>query len=313
MIRLITSFVGVGMMGLFLLSCDDVIDPTLKNAEPVLVIDAWLTNKPGKQQIRITKTQPYFESVLPPGVSGAAVQVVDENGLVYTFTESGQTGLYEWTPVGTEVFGQEGLDYELAVVVDGETFVATSRMGRVPEIDSITFFREEATQFTDEQFQAEFWSVDVEGEGDSYWIRAYKNGQLLNKPSEIITAYDAAFSKGGNFDNANFIVPIRRAINPFDEDPADDSKILSPYVVGDSVYVEINAVTEAAFNFLNEVRIQTDRPGGFGELFSTPLANVSTNITNTATNGSKVVGFFNVGTVSGLGRKFTSLDDLSEK
>lgn len=295
---------------LLLIGCDDVITPTLKEAQPILVIDAWLNNKPGKQQIKLTRSQPYFENVLPPGVSGASVSVVDQNGKAFVFVEGTKKGVYEWTPTGSEVFGQVGLRYNLAVVINGETFAAESRMGRVPAIDSVTFFLEEGGQFGEDQYQAEFWATDPAESGDSYWIRAYKNKQLLNKPSEIITAYDAGFSKGGNFNGVPFIAPIRRAINPFDED--ENEEIKSPYAVGDSIFVEINAVSEAAFNFLNEVRIQTDRPGGFSELFATPLANVSTNISSTRTNGSKVVGFFNVGQTAGKGRKFKSLDDLSE-
>ncbi len=69
-------------------SCDEVINPELEEASPVLVIDAWLNNAPGTQQIFITRSQPYFESVLPPGVSGATVRVSDENGKIYTFSES---------------------------------------------------------------------------------------------------------------------------------------------------------------------------------------------------------------------------------
>lgn len=303
--------VGVSLSPL-LFSCEDVINPTLERAESVLVIDAWLTNKPGKQQIVLTRTQPYFENILPPGVSGATVKVTDQNGKIYSFNESTKTGVYEWLPATNEVFGSVGLRYNLSIIVAGENFVSESVMGRVPVIDSVTFFKEDATQFTDEQYQAEFWSTDPLESGDSYWIKTYKNGQVLNKPSEILTAYDAGFSKGGNFSGITFIAPIRRSINPFDEDPNDKNKTKSPYIVGDSIYVEINAVTEASFNFLNEMKIQTDRPGGFGELFATPLSNVSTNITNANAKGSKVVGFFNVGAVSGLGRKFKSLNDLSE-
>jgi len=240
------------------------------------------------------------------------VNVTDQNGKIYSFNESTKTGVYEWVPATNEVFGSVGLRYNLSIIVAGENFASESVMGRVPVIDSVTFFKEDATQFTDEQYQAEFWSTDPLESGDSYWIKTYKNGQVLNKPSEILTAYDAGFSKGGNFSGITFIAPIRRSINPFDEDPNDKNKTKSPYIVGDSIYVEINAVTEASFNFLNEMKIQTDRPGGFGELFATPLANVSTNITNANAKGSKVVGFFNVGAVSGLGRKFKTLDDLSE-
>lgn len=290
-------------------ACEDVINPDLQPASPVLVVDAWLTNQPGPQSIKLTRSQPYFESVLPPGVSGASVTVVDQLGTTYTFNETESRGVYTWVPPAGEVFGTIGYEYDLTVIVGGETFVAESKMGQVPAIDSITFFVTEGGQFIPDLYQAEFWAKDPLEPGNAYWIKAYKNGQWLSKPSEIITAYDAGFTKGSGFNGIDFLPPIRRAINPFDE--ADDGSIKSPYVVGDSVFVEIHAVTEAAFNFLNEVSIQTDRPGGFSELFATPLANVDTNLKNTNPNGSPVLGFFNVGAKSGLGRKFSSLDEVT--
>lgn len=292
-----------------LYSCEDVINPQLESAEPVLVIDAWINDLPDSQKVILTRTQPYFQNILPPAVSGATVTITDQNGTVFSFLED-KPGEYVWVPSGNDVFGTIGLNYTLSVQTNGETFVAESRMGRVPVVDSITFFVQEGNQFIDNLYQAEFWAKDPVETGDAYWIKFYKNGIQQNKPSEIITAYDAGFTKGGNFSGVEFIPPIRRAINPFDTDEND--QLLSPYQIGDSVSVQIHAVTEAAFNFLNQVAIQTDRPGGFSELFSTPLANVSTNIRNTNTNGSKVVGFFNVGAVSGLGRKFNSLDDVTE-
>jgi len=289
-------------------SCEEVINPTLEEAGPVLVIDAWLNNAPGPQKIYLTRSQPYFENVLPPGVSGATVNVTDENGKIYSFTES-EPGVYLWEPAVNEVFGAVGLKYDLSVKAGTETFVAQARMGRAPAIDSITFFLQPGGQFFDDLYQAEFWSTDPLEPNDAYWIKTFKNSEQLLKPSEIVTAFDAGFSKGGNFNGVTFIAPIRRSINPFDEN--EDGGFKSPYVVGDSVYVQIQSVSEAAFNFLNEVRIQTDRPGGFSELFATPLANVETNIVNINASGSKVLGFFNVGAVSGLGRKFSSLDDVS--
>lgn len=290
-------------------SCEDVINPQLESAEPVLVIDAWINNLPDSQKVILTRTQPYFQNILPPTVSGATVTITDQNGTIFTFLED-KPGEYVWVPVGNDVFGTLGINYTLSVQTNGETFTAESRMGRVPVVDSITFFVQEGNQFIDDLYQAEFWAKDPVETGDAYWIKFYKNSIQQNKPSEIITAYDAGFTKGGNFSGVEFIPPIRRAINPFDADEND--QLLSPYQVGDSVSVQIHAVTEAAFNFLNQVAIQTDRPGGFSELFSTPLANVSTNIRNTNATGSKVVGFFNVGAVSELGRKFNSLDDVTE-
>lgn len=290
-------------------SCDEVIHPELEKADPVLVIDAWLNDAAGAQQISLTRSQPYFENSLPSGVSGAVVTVTDQNNKVYPFGES-KPGVYQWTPIGNEVFGQVGYTYRLSVQVGSEIFISEAKMGGAPAIDSITFFLEPAGQFFDDLYQAQFWATDTQNPNDTYWIKTFKNGTQLLKPNEIITAYDAGFSKGVDFNGVEFIYPLRTAINPFDQDK--DGKILSPYALGDSVYVQIQAITEAAFNFLNEVKIQTDRPGGFSELFATSLANVSTNITNTNGNGSVVLGFFNVGAVTGFGRKFKSLDELSE-
>ncbi|HLZ15498.1 MAG TPA: hypothetical protein VKQ08_00565, partial [Cyclobacteriaceae bacterium] len=118
---------------------------------------------------------------------------------------------------------------------------------------------------------------------------------------EINIAYDAGLSAGGDADGVEFLPPIRRKITP---DNSGVSGNPSPYLPGDSVYVEINSITVATFNFLNEVMVQTNRPGGFSELFARPIANVSTNVKNVNPNGSTVMGFFNTAAVSGRGQRF---------
>jgi len=290
-------------VGMLISSCEDVINPELERADAVLVVDAWLNDKPGQQLIRLTTTQPYFESLVPPGVRNATVEVNDvTSGVVYRFFENpGAAGDYQWTPSGNEVFGTVGHRYELVVRVGSEEYRASSRMGRVPPIDSVTFTFQPATQFFPEGFLAEFWATDPVGPGDTYWIKAFKNGVFLRKPSEITVAFDAGFSEGGNFDGVTFITPIRSGVNPNDVDANGDP--LPPYVPGDSLWVEIHSITRAAFNFLNAVVVQTDRPGGFSELFATPLANVGTNIANTRPGGPPAIGFFNTASVSGKGRR----------
>ncbi len=291
-------------------SCETVIDPKLESAEPILVVDAWINNKPEVQVIKLTRTQPYFENKLPVGVGGAQVRITDNTGKEYTFSEAA-AGEYAWQPAAGERFGDTGLIYTLEITVNGEKYISNTLMGRVPPIDSITFRLEEGNQFIDDLYLAEFWAVDPPERGNTYWIKTYKNQKLLNKPEEINLAYDAGFSRGGNFSGVNFIAPIRTAINPFEQD--ENNRFKSPYIVGDSLYVELHSLSEASFDFMTQLVIQTNRPGGFAELFSTPLGNVSSNIFNENPKGKKAVGFFNVASVSGLGRKFASLDDVMKK
>ncbi|MBA4057698.1 MAG: hypothetical protein C0490_23490 [Marivirga sp.] len=297
----------IGLLLLFF-SCDDIVNVDTGTADPILNIDAWINDKPETQTISLTFSQDYFDNEnLPEPVSGASVIVIDREGRQYIFREdvAAADGSYRWTPQDGETIGSPGSSYTLTVIYGEERFVATSAMGRVPAIDSLTFSRQENMGFQSDEdfFRGEFWSTDPLGKGDTYWIRTYKNGSLLNKSSEINVAYDAGLTSASEFDGVTFITPVRTGINANDLD--EDDMPVSSVNPGDSIYVEIHSITEASFNYLQEVITQTDKNGGLSELFtSTPLANVSTNIVNQDGNGSPVVGFFNVASVSGLGKKF---------
>lgn len=290
-------------------SCEDVVFPELEPAPPIYVVDAWINNRQEPQVVRLMRTQPYFDNSIPPGVAGASVTIEDDLGNTFAFAESA-AGSYVWTPPVNGSFGEAGRTYTLTIVTStGETLTSETRMNPVPVVDSITFNKQQGNSFVDDLYFGEFWGTDLAPVGDAYWIKTYKNGQLLNRPSDLNLAYDAAFARGSDFSGVAFITPIRTGINAFDE--AEDGSILSPLALGDSIYVEINSLSDASFDFLTEVMIQTDRPGGFGELFATPLANVSTNLKNQNPNGTAVVGFFNVASVSGNGRRFKSYDEIS--
>ena len=160
---------------------------------------------------------------------------------------------------------------------------------------------EKGNSFFPDSYFGQLFATDFTGLGDTYWIKTWKNGTYLNKPSEINIVYDAGFSAGGDIDGLVFIQPIRDGVNPFEQDENDE--FISPYAPGDTIYAEIHSITNDTFTFLNQVIIQTDRPGGFGELFSTPLANVPSNITwNNESNALPAIGYFNVAAVtSGTG------------
>ncbi|XOV92475.1 MAG: DUF4249 domain-containing protein [Bacteroidota bacterium] len=72
----------------------------------------------------------------------------------------------------------------------------------------------------------------------------------------------------------------------------------------DSIYLELHSISPEAWFFLVRGQQETARPEGFGALFATPPANLPTNII--ADTDVNVIGFFNVASVSTLGRKLTS-------
>ncbi|MDH5598362.1 MAG: DUF4249 family protein [Cyclobacteriaceae bacterium] len=287
-------------------ACEFTIDPTLENAEKIIVVDAWVNTKMERQEIKVTRSQPYFENTFPSKISGGVVTVTDlDDGTIYNFQEG--TDSYYWDPVGTP-FGTVGHNYRLEVVVDGETFESYSTLGRVPPIDTMMFHYNPKDAFVPQEYYiAEFVATDPVGFGDAYWIKSWKNGMFLNKPTEINISVDGGFSEGQAIDGQIFNLSLRRdIINPYDQNPNKETEILPPFIVGDSIYLEIHSITIPTYEFLWNVYFQTARTGGFAELFATPLANVPTNITNINTNSTtNVAGFFNVSSVSSAGLKLT--------
>ncbi|MFZ9044337.1 MAG: DUF4249 domain-containing protein [Cyclobacteriaceae bacterium] len=286
-------------------SCEKEIFPDLNQPFELVVIDAWLTDKPGPQQIFITRSQPYFENEFPEKVEGAIVQVISSDSVVYNFSENDSA--YTWTAADSCSFVEVGQSYFLFVEVDGQQHSAFTTVGVVPEIDSVRYNFEEAIPnfIPEDHYLAEFYARDPEGLGNAYWIRGWKNGEPLSKPSEISIAFDAGGSPGAAVDGVQFIQPIRQSLNPFDQEEAGNL-FNPPYLLGDSVYIEIHSISAEAFFFLTEVATQTNRAGGFAALFAQPVANVSSNIFNLDQNSTtKAVGYFNVAAVSSAGLRLS--------
>jgi hypothetical protein len=285
----------------FIMGCEDIVEVDVKDAPPAIVIDAWINDKRETQTIKISSTQGYYDNNEPIGIPGAEVVITDSKGGVFEFRDT-FNGDYVWNPSASNFEIEDyGTTYNLEIRLNGTTYTATSSLNRVPNVDSIKFtFKEEQSVFQPAGYYAEFVATDFKGPGDTYWIKAFKNGALLNNPFDLNIAYDAGFNAGGNIDGFVFIQPIQDGVTPLN----DELDAIDPYVLGDSLYVEIHSITNEAFYFLQEVQIQTQRDGGFDEVFAEPFQNVGTNITAQSTNGeAKVVGFFNVSSVSGRGMK----------
>ncbi|MEO0341399.1 MAG: DUF4249 domain-containing protein [Bacteroidota bacterium] len=278
-------------IGLFT-ACEDPIDVPSDFEESQLVVDAWLTNVPAPQTIRLSQSIDYFGGGQPPVVSGATVQVCnDSNNECYTFEEV-REGEYIWTPGGEQTLGQVGDDFTLSIEVDGNSYTSVTDLSRTTRIDSIGLTFEEESLFFEEGFFAEVYAFDPAGRGDTYWIRAYKNDTLLNRPAENTVAWDATFDNGADIDGTYFIPPIRGSINPLDDDGA-----LVPYLPGDEIYVEVHSISEEAFRFLNIAIEQINNEG----IFAVPLANSIGNVTNVA-SGERVLGIFNIAEVASVQR-----------
>lgn len=264
---------------LVLNSCTTVIDAKLDTGPIQLSVDGTLTDVPGQQTIRLTRTAAYFDNGQPTPATSATVSVSDDAGKTYSFSDPDNDGYYVWQPTGKDTLGHIGRTYQLTVAYQGDTYRASSTLNRLPPVDSIIFVKRKLNPLSKtEGYRAEFYAVDIAGGVDYYRVRFFRNGQLQNKPANIITSQDGGF-RGSNTvtDGLTFIAPIRRSVNPD-----------SLYALNDVVKVELQSLTSDAFDFWQSLRTQITNGG----LFATPAVNVPTNIINTNATGRKATGFF---------------------
>jgi hypothetical protein len=283
------------LAALTLTSCEDVIDLETATGTPQLVVDGWLTNQAGQQNITLTWSGAYFDNNAPKPVLGAVVTVTDDRGKVYNFEDADGDGKYVWGKTNTDTLGHVGRTYSLKVVNGTDTFSAKSELKRVPTVDSVVY-RHEKWPFEPEKgpregYIAQFYARDIDGVGDTYWIKPVIRGKaVVDKGENISIAYDAAFGAGAPSDGLIFILPLRESITTD-----------SLYSAGDQVGVELHSITYEAFEFLKQVSEQAANGG----LFATPIANVRSNVINADPNGPKALGFFSTSAVS---RKETVID-----
>ena len=263
-------------------ACEDVIDVEVPEGKTFTVVDAWITDQPGSQYIRITQSVPYTNQAPAPVVSGAVVTLTDlTSGQVYPFTFS--DGRYGFTPGAGVSIGIVNHVYKLRVELQESAFEAIDTLKRVPVIDSISYeykTKEEAAS-GEEGFYARWYGRDIAGATDWYWIRSYRNSTDHREADAF--AIDGSFEENAA-DGSVFIYPLSEAITRFDK----------PYLENEKVIVRLASVTKRSHAFLEMVEEQLNNGG----LFAKILENVPSNLTNVNTaSNARVLGWFGASAV----------------
>ncbi|MCU0467232.1 MAG: DUF4249 domain-containing protein [Arcicella sp.] len=264
---------------LLLTSCEKEIDITLDEGKSQIVVDAFLTDAPSKQTIKLTNTSSYFKNSASPAVLGAKVTVTNINtGEIFPFVDATNTGNYVWLPNGNNKLAKLNSTYALSVIYKGDTLISESKLNPVPAIDSLSYEYKEGINDSQTGYIASFWATDIPKRADFYWIRTTRNDTLMNEPRYLNFAWDAAF-EGWNADGVQFFEGVRKAITPFDKS----------FKIGDRLKVQLYSINEKTYRYLFQVQFQMTNNG----LFAQPTANIPTNITNkNKKSANKPLGWF---------------------
>lgn len=252
-------------------SCEDVVDLTLPDGETQLVIDGWLTNQEGEKQVILSNTTNYFNNVLSSFETNALVVLNNEDGPIDTLAEK-SNGLYI-----TDYVGQIGTSYHLYIRTNsGEEYASIpEQLQAVSNITKIYSKFVKASTFEEEGYYVFIETDEPVGVGNFYQWKQYVNGVYLNTPSDLLFFSD-------EFTDGNPIREFKVTVN-------------DPLELGDTYLIQQLSISENAYEFFNQLQIQT---AFVGTLFDNPPAALKGNIINLNPSGKKPLGYFGVSAVS---------------
>lgn len=280
-----TRLIYILLLSVVLSSCEDRIDLELDSGRSQLVVDAFLSNENSIQTIRLSRSADYFLNAPTPSENNAQVQVIGPGGKMFDFQSDGD-GNFTYNPASNGALDSTGFKYQLRLTYNNAVYISYSTLNPVPTIDSMTVALEEEELGAEEGYYTQYYARDIPGRTDYYWTKAYKNGTTVypEDPTFLILSVDAAFG-GEGADGLPFILPIRAAITNEDE----------PFEVGDTSSVELFSLNETVYEYLDQVVVQSQDGG----LFSTPTANIRSNILDVAGNTQEeVLGVFSLSAIS---------------
>jgi hypothetical protein len=258
--KFVANFIYI-MIVCGLCACNKVIELELRDTETKYVIEGIITNEPGVCKVYLTQTKNFNEDNQFQKVSGAIIKVRD-NGMETNLTEI-QPGVYETNLID----GTPGHVYELSVVVDNQSFTATSTMPQPVLMDTLYISRGPFGQF-------KFATVGYTDPGrtdNGYRFVQYVNG--VKEPT--------IFWENDEFTDGERVIMMLDA----SADEKDDPRNIK---TGDQVTVEMQCLDEANYKYWYTLR----SGGGDGDGNTAAPANPITNIEGGA------IGYFSAHTTS---------------
>jgi len=258
----------------FILSaCTEPIDIELNDEDNQrLVVEGWVTNYPGKQEVKLTLTTSYFYNQPAPKATGALVEVSDGES-TWNFNEV-SPGIYRPEP---DFLGEFEKTYTLSVDYAGQLYTASSFLRPVSEIDSMAFkYIDPLEEWGVDEvpwWDIQIWTQELPGLGDHYMWKTFVNGVALRDSLAEISFVDDELYDG------NYVAGVGvDYVDQGTEANAGDTIHLEQWNIGTEAYdIFIGILNETAWN---------------GGLFDAPPANVKTNMSNGA------LGYFGAAGIS---------------
>lgn len=253
-----------------LFGCQDTDEIPFQTADPIIVVEGWLTDQPARQYVKLSSTVPFSSPEKSSIINDATVTVYDRSEPIQYISQG--NGIYLSRD---SVQGIAGRAYYLEIELNTGEIIRSrpETMKEVSAIDSIGFeffLRENDNTQEDEivYFPVAF-SNDPAGRVNFYRWKLYRNDTLFNKPEEIFLFSD-------RFVDGNESIP--QEFTSYE------------YRLNDLAKLEIMEISQSAFQFLNELKSQKTTLGTNSAISPAPI---KSNLFYPDTD-QRVLGFFGI-------------------
>lgn len=268
MIRITILFIAI-----FLAGCEETVLLDLDQVPERVVIEGQVTDIPGRQFVRVTRSAGFYQTGTTSRVNDAQVIIRSDAGEEIQFNHNprGSTDSVGYYLPSAGYTGTVGRVYTMSVSLGGQTYEASDKLLRVTKIDSMLYrpniFREREEPSDGKIWELLIYAKEPQETEDNYLIKYYRNDSLVyNRETDVYVLND--YGVGENIDGVPSAVY---------------------YAPGDKARVEMYSLSRDGFLFYSDLLTILNSDGG---MFSPPPANPRSNISGGA------LGFFQVSAMS---------------
>lgn len=228
-------------VGLFSISCEELIDVNLNEGDPRYVIEADITTLSDQQIIKVSETVAFSSQQPNKPITGADVTVSDSKGRIVKFADAGQ-GSY----IASNFRPEQNRTYNLSVRVGDNVYESSTQLQDFVAIDSIGIIEE--TVFNDKYYFVILKFTDLPNIANYYRYTTSVNEGAF----KFSTVFDDKFNDG---------LFVSHQITNSENTLA----------IGDSITIRRQCITKPVYDYWNE--IQFANPGNASP--SNPTSNIS--------------------------------------
>jgi len=261
--------------------CVEDFNLKFQDAEPRLVVEGWVTNKPGPYYILLTKSkigtfaipdQSYINNA--EIVKDAIVVISDDSGQIDTLkfiqandnSNSRDKWFHEYYKT-SRLIGIPNHTYFLKIRVWGKEFEASAYMPPVPEIDSLRYSIKTAEKDGDQYYIPLLNFKEPQGTENYYLVQLKNDFSPYSSVNTAIWQYSIFSDTHMKPYVSNLNISL--GTNP--------RGITYPkYQDGDSIYVALSSLTKEGYNYYKALLEQFENDGGaYKPTPSSPQGNIS--------------------------------------